>query len=243
MKARRAIESCLARSATRQAAAGGADDPSLRCLGSAPALVCNHAPHFPAECCRHSLVGSPALGLQRVRGATDGAVPWLKIRADRSWGAVVALAAAMSVLAAVAARVRGYSGFPVWRGYGRTATACFGAGTAIRASVPILRAPNATINVNPSVSGGGQYVAYCVRLCDGRYFPLQRSIVEQSTQVCQACARRPRPRSCSALKSRTRTARSTGLPYARLPNAFAYREKDRAGLHLQRARSPSAWQP
>ena len=27
----------------------------------------------------------------------------------------------------------------------------------------------------PSSSGGGARVAYCVRLCDGRYFPIQRS--------------------------------------------------------------------
>jgi Protein of unknown function (DUF2865) len=153
-------------------------------------------------------------------------VPYLRlnIRGDRSWGAVAALVAAAGILATVAPASAGILDF-LFGGAG--------GGQPQRASAPAPQSgfpfpffgpPNATINVNPSVSGGGQYVAYCVRLCDGRYFPLQRSIVEQSTQVCQSL--------CPAAKTKvvfgTEIASATaidGTPYPRLPNAFAYREK------------------
>jgi hypothetical protein len=82
-------------------------------------------------------------------------------------------------------------------------------------------APNATIDVRPGVN---QYGAYCVRLCDGRYFPLQRSVVEQSTQVCQNL--------CPAAKTKVLFGADImyattvdGTRYDKLPNAFAYREK------------------
>src|SRR5438094_8575119 len=35
-------------------------------------------------------------------------------------------------------------------------------------------------------AGGGGGVAYCVRLCDGRYFPIQRSSGASPVQVCSS---------------------------------------------------------
>ena len=180
--------------------------------------------HFPAECCSLSLVGSPSVGLPKE---STGRLPVpdrrSNIRSDRSWGVVAALVAAIGVVAAVGPASAGILDF-LFGGVG--------GGQPQRASAPAPQSglpfpffgpPNATINVNPSV-GGGQYVAYCVRLCDGRYFPLQRSIVEQSTQVCQNL--------CPAAKTKVlfgteiaSAAAVDGTPYARLPNAFAYREK------------------
>ena len=39
----------------------------------------------------------------------------------------------------------------------------------------------------PRISGGsGVATSYCVRLCDGRYFPIQRTSTSQAAQVCSA---------------------------------------------------------
>jgi hypothetical protein len=72
--------------------------------------------------------------------------------------------------------------------------------------------------------GSGQYVAYCVRLCDGRYFPLQRTIANQSAQICQNL--------CPASKTKVvfgsdivYATSADGVRYDQLPNAFVYREK------------------
>lgn len=77
----------------------------------------------------------------------------------------------------------------------------------------------------PSIGGGtGQSVAYCVRLCDGRYFPMQRHANATSIQLCNAF--------CPAAKTQVfngsqidHAVASTGARYASLDNAFVYREK------------------
>ena len=77
----------------------------------------------------------------------------------------------------------------------------------------------------PSISGGsGQSVAYCVRLCDGRYFPMQRHANATSIQLCNAF--------CPAAKTQVfngsqidHAVASNGARYASLDNAFVYREK------------------
>ena len=88
---------------------------------------------------------------------------------------------------------------------------------------PFFGGPS-TIVVGPSVVGSGQYVAYCVRLCDGRYFPMQSSIVAQSTQICQNLC----PAAKTKVFSGTEIAYATavdGTSYERIENAFAYRQK------------------
>jgi hypothetical protein len=77
----------------------------------------------------------------------------------------------------------------------------------------------------PSISGNtGRYVAYCVRLCDGRHFPMQRHSNATSIQLCNAF--------CPAAKTQVfngsaidHAAASNGTRYASLENAFVYREK------------------
>jgi hypothetical protein len=78
---------------------------------------------------------------------------------------------------------------------------------------------------SPAPSGGtGRSVAYCVRLCDGRYFPMQRHGNATSIQLCNAF--------CPAAKTQVfngsaidHAAASNGARYANLENAFVYREK------------------
>ena len=72
---------------------------------------------------------------------------------------------------------------------------------------------------------GGPRTSYCVRLCDGRYFPLPASSGSQSSQqLCSAM--------CPATKTDIysgsgieRAASSSGKPYTALPNAFVYRDR------------------
>jgi hypothetical protein len=81
----------------------------------------------------------------------------------------------------------------------------------------------------PSISGStGRTVAYCVRLCDGRYFPMQQRSNATSIQLCNAF--------CPAAKTQVfngteidRAIASNGARYANLDNAFVYRQKIVAG--------------
>ena len=87
---------------------------------------------------------------------------------------------------------------------------------------PGAPAPEGTIPPEQSYGGGGQ--AYCVRLCDGRYFPLQPHPTASPAQLCSAF--------CPA--SQTRIFRGSpienavgpdGSRYAELKNAFVYRKQ------------------
>jgi hypothetical protein len=78
-----------------------------------------------------------------------------------------------------------------------------------------------------SASTGGAASSYCVRLCDGRYFPLPRktgSVTMSSAQICSAM--------CPAAKTAVfngsaieRAVGDNGKPYSSLQNAFLYRDK------------------
>ena len=90
---------------------------------------------------------------------------------------------------------------------------------AARIDAPRYGAPS-----TPSIGGGGRYVAYCVRLCDGRHFPMQRHSNATSIQLCNAF--------CPAAKTQVfngsqidHAVAANGARYANLENAFVYREK------------------
>jgi hypothetical protein len=72
--------------------------------------------------------------------------------------------------------------------------------------------------------GGGPYVAYCVRLCDGQHFPVTRTSGVSAAQACNSF--------CPAAKTKVfsgsgidRAVAADGARYADLANAFVYREK------------------
>jgi len=72
--------------------------------------------------------------------------------------------------------------------------------------------------------GTGRVVAYCVRLCDGRYFPMPRQANATPAQLCNAF--------CPAAKTQVfngseidHAVAPTGARYADLDNAFVYRQK------------------
>ena len=74
--------------------------------------------------------------------------------------------------------------------------------------------------------GGGQ--AYCVRTCDGRYFPATGSNNESRAASCNSFC--PASRTEVVYGSNIDNATSAnGKPYSELPNAFRYRDEIVAG--------------
>lgn len=72
--------------------------------------------------------------------------------------------------------------------------------------------------------GSGRATAFCVRLCDGRHFPMQRHRGANPAQLCSAM--------CPAAKTAVfngsaidHAVASNGTRYAALENAFVYRKK------------------
>lgn len=75
---------------------------------------------------------------------------------------------------------------------------------------------------------GGGGAAYCVRTCDGRYFPLAATNGQSRAEACKSF--------CPASDTKVvfgsdidSAATETGKPYSSLPNAFRYRTELVAG--------------
>jgi hypothetical protein len=73
-------------------------------------------------------------------------------------------------------------------------------------------------------SGFGHGIVYCVRTCDGRYFPLQRHAGAAPAEQCKAFCPAAKTMVFSGSKIDTAVAQN-GARYADLDNAFAYRDK------------------
>ena len=80
---------------------------------------------------------------------------------------------------------------------------------------------NATAKVRPHFAGGQ---AYCVRTCDGRYFPITGTSNESKAASCNSF--------CPASETRLvyggnidSAVTDAGKPYSELPNAFRYRKE------------------
>ncbi|MEP9353838.1 DUF2865 domain-containing protein [Xanthobacter sp. KR7-65] len=106
----------------------------------------------------------------------------------------------------------------------------FGGGRAApRQEAPrILVLPRAAETPSYSSSGGG--IGYCVRTCDGRYFPLQGRAGGEKSDIAQCNAFCPAAK--MAVYSTSDAARgidaavsSDGKPYSELPNAYVFRQK------------------
>jgi hypothetical protein len=83
-------------------------------------------------------------------------------------------------------------------------------------------APQGEARPRPAYSGGGQ--AYCVRTCDGRYFPITGSDNQSRAASCNNF--------CPASETKVvyggnidRATTENGKPYSELPNAFRYRNE------------------
>jgi hypothetical protein len=76
--------------------------------------------------------------------------------------------------------------------------------------------------------GGGPSSGYCVRLCDGRYFPVNGRGRMSAAEMCRAFCPAA-PTQIFSGGSIGRAIASNGQRYSDLPNAFVYREKLVAG--------------
>lgn len=70
----------------------------------------------------------------------------------------------------------------------------------------------------------GPAVSFCVRLCDGRFFPIQRASGVNAAQACGSFCPAARTKVFSGSAIATASA-SDGARYKDLPTAFAYRER------------------
>jgi Protein of unknown function (DUF2865) len=110
----------------------------------------------------------------------------------------------------------------------------FGGGRSQAPSVPLpfasesnpLASQNDALRPRIGYSGGSQ--AYCVRTCDGRYFPITGSDSQSRAASCSSF--------CPASETRVvygsnidNAATGSGKPYSELPNAFRYRNELVAG--------------
>jgi len=110
----------------------------------------------------------------------------------------------------------------------------FGAGRPAASSIPLPfaseggpAAPQDPASLpRPGSYGGSQ--AYCVRTCDGRYFPISASDAQSRAASCNSF--------CPASETRVvygsnidNAATESGKPYSELPNAFRYRNELVAG--------------
>ena len=87
-------------------------------------------------------------------------------------------------------------------------------------------APQGDVPRAHTVYGGGQ--AYCVRSCDGRYFPISGPDNQSKAASCNSFC----PASETMLVyggNIDNAATETGKPYSELPNAFRYRNELVAG--------------
>ncbi len=74
-------------------------------------------------------------------------------------------------------------------------------------------------------AGTGRSVTYCVRLCDGRYFPMQRHSAASPAQLCSALCPATRTKIFSGGDDIARSVGAGGERYTDLANAFAYRKR------------------
>jgi Protein of unknown function (DUF2865) len=112
-----------------------------------------------------------------------------------------------------------FSGRPVAQPQAQVPLPFVGEGTA-----PSPQSQSAQGDARPRSSGQ----AYCVRTCDGRYFPISASDGPSRAASCNSF--------CPASETQVvygssidSTATATGKPYSELPNAFRYRSELVAG--------------
>jgi hypothetical protein len=108
----------------------------------------------------------------------------------------------------------------------------FGGGRSHAPSIPLPFTNEGDANTSlPQAEARPRYAggqAYCVRTCDGRYFPISASDNQSRAASCNSF--------CPASETKLvygsnidNAATETGKPYSELPNAFRYRSEIVAG--------------
>jgi hypothetical protein len=137
----------------------------------------------------------------------------MSVRIGRGWMIGAAAVLAVAMLAPTAQAQDFFSNF--FRGFGRPRAPSFPFGD-FQQSEPRQR------------YGGGGGQAYCVRTCDGRYFPIAGTDKESRAAACSSLC----PNADTELVYGSpidNAATENGKPYSKLPNAFKYRNELVAG--------------
>jgi hypothetical protein len=102
--------------------------------------------------------------------------------------------------------------------------ALFGGFKRAMTRAPAFADPNGDMR---SADGhGGASSGYCVRLCDGRYFPVSGRGQMNAAEMCRAfCPATPTQIFSAGGGSIANAVAPNGQRYSALPNAFVYREK------------------
>jgi hypothetical protein len=87
-----------------------------------------------------------------------------------------------------------------------------------------MRRQTAAAQSESSSGSPSPHAAYCVRTCDGRFFPIQRVAGMTPVQACSTFCPAARTKVFSGSGIDHATA-SDGARYKDLPNAFAFRER------------------
>lgn len=142
----------------------------------------------------------------------------------RRYGKPAALAAALLCASALASAAQAQDFFSqLFGGFSRRAPQPYVSMPFANddGSIPVQRG-----EMRSRYAGGGQ--AYCVRTCDGRYFPLTASDNASRAASCNSF--------CPASETKVvyggnidSAATDNGKPYSELPNAFRYRTEIVAG--------------
>lgn len=95
---------------------------------------------------------------------------------------------------------------------------------AMTPRAPSFTDPNSDMRTADGTGGGGPSSGYCVRLCDGRYFPVNGRGRMSAAEMCRAFCPAA-PTQIFSGGSIAHAVAPNGQRYSSLPNAFAYREK------------------
>jgi hypothetical protein len=85
-------------------------------------------------------------------------------------------------------------------------------------------APTPPATIAPAFAGSVGGPSYCVRLCDGRFFPMHRQAIATQLQICHALCPASQTKIFSGVEIR-RAVTTDGTRYADLNNAFVYRKR------------------
>ncbi len=96
-----------------------------------------------------------------------------------------------------------------------------------RSYTPRVNSNTNSSSTSSNTGGGGSGQAYCVRTCDGRYFPISTSDNQSRAATCKSFC--PASDTKVFYGSTIDTASDNGKPYSALPNAFKFRNELVAG--------------
>jgi hypothetical protein len=84
--------------------------------------------------------------------------------------------------------------------------------------------PPVSVRPAPAAPSAGRTVSYCVRLCDGRHFPIQSHSAASAAQLCNSLCPAT-PTKVFSGSDISRAVARDGSRYSALENAFVYRTR------------------